>query len=171
LRWIEQDLLRDGLVYRFPPHLGAAGWEGAFLACSFWMVDNLIMSGQQQKAETLFHRLLALRNDVGLLAAEYHPDHGLMGNFPQALSHLALVKTAYLLQACEQAHHGGQPERHSYRPVDGLQPAGPGGSQLAAGRGGLEQRRGAVGTLVVQQESELRRQAGGRVMALEVGLR
>src|SRR5690606_24978153 len=64
LRWIEQGLLRDGLVYRFPPHLGAAGWEGAFLACSFWMVDNLIMSGQQQKAETLFHRLLALRNDV-----------------------------------------------------------------------------------------------------------
>ncbi|MDX9688053.1 hypothetical protein RED13_002498 [Halopseudomonas formosensis] len=118
LRWIEQDLLRDGLVYRFPPHLGAAGWEGAFLACSFWMVDNLIMSGQQQKAETLFHRLLALRNDVGLLAEEYHPDHGLLGNFPQALSHLALVKTAYLLQACEQAHHGGQPERHSYRPVD-----------------------------------------------------
>lgn len=54
----------------------------------------------------------------GARAEEYHPDHGLLGNFPQALSHLALVKTAYLLQACEQAHHGGQPERHSYRPVD-----------------------------------------------------
>lgn len=116
--WIEQDLMSDGLIYRFRPHDSESGWEGAFITCSFWMVDNLIMSQREEDAENLFNRLLALRNDVGLLAEQYHPQYGLLGNFPQALSHLALVKTAYLLQACEQVHHGGQPERHSYRPVE-----------------------------------------------------
>ncbi|MFA5677436.1 MAG: glycoside hydrolase family 15 protein [Pseudomonas sp.] len=116
--WIEQDLQREGLVYRFRPHDSEAGWEGSFIACSFWMVDNLIMSQRQEQAEVLFARLLALRNDVGLLAEQYHPQFGLLGNFPQALSHLALVKTAYLIQACEKVHHGGEPERHAYRPVD-----------------------------------------------------
>ena len=118
IQWVGQELQREGLVYRFRPHDSAAGWEGAFIACSFWMVDNLIMSQRQQEAEALFARLLALRNDVGLLAEEYHPRYGLLGNFPQALSHMALVKTAYLLQACEKVHHGGEPERHSYRPVE-----------------------------------------------------
>ncbi|PRB80233.1 glycoside hydrolase family 15 protein [Pseudomonas sp. MYb185] len=118
IAWIEQDLLRDGLVHRFRPNDSEAGWEGTFIACSFWMVDNLIMDQREGEAETMFARLLALRNDVGLLAEEYHPAHGLLGNFPQALSHLALVKTAYLIQACEQVHHGGSPERHSYRPVE-----------------------------------------------------
>lgn len=116
--WIQQDLQREGLVYRFRPHQSEDGWEGSFIACSFWMVDNLIMSRRQHDAENLFARLLALRNDVGLLAEQYHPQHGQLGNFPQALSHLALVKTAYLIQACEQVHHGGGPERHSYRPVE-----------------------------------------------------
>ena len=116
--WIQQDLQREGLVYRFRPHQSEDGWEGSFIACSFWMVDNLIMSQRQHDAENLFARLLALRNDVGLLAEQYHPQHGQLGNFPQALSHLALVKTAYLIQACEQVHHGGGPERHSYRPVE-----------------------------------------------------
>ena len=118
IAWIEQDLQREGLVYRLRPHQSEAGWEGAFIACSFWMVDNLILSQRQQDAENLFARLLALRNDVGLLAEQYHPQYGMLGNFPQALSHLALVKTAYLIQACEKVHHGGQPERHSYRPVE-----------------------------------------------------
>ena len=116
--WVERDLQRDGLVYRILPHDSEAGWEGSFITCSFWMVDNLIMSQRQHDAESMFARLLALRNDVGLLAEQYHPQHGLLGNFPQALSHLALVKSAYLLQACEKVHHGGKPERHSYRPVD-----------------------------------------------------
>ena len=118
INWIEQDLQREGLVYRIRPHQSEAGWEGAFIACSFWMVDNLILSQRQQDAENLFARLLALRNDVGLLAEQYHPQYGMLGNFPQALSHMALVKTAYLLQACEKVHHGGSPERHSYRPVE-----------------------------------------------------
>ena len=118
IQWIEQKLQRDGLVYRIAPHQSEAGWEGSFIACSFWMVDNLIMSQRQHDAESMFARLLALRNDVGLLAEQYHPEYGLLGNFPQALSHLALVKSAYLLQACEKVHHGGGPERHSYRPVE-----------------------------------------------------
>ena len=116
--WIQQELQRNSLVYRFRPHRSEAGWEGSFIACSFWMVDNLIMSQRQEQAEAQFARLLALRNDVGLLAEQYHPQYGLLGNFPQALSHLALVKSAYLIQACEKVHHGGAPERHSYRPLD-----------------------------------------------------
>lgn len=118
IRWVSQQLQRDGLVYRIRPHQSEAGWEGSFITCSFWMVDNLIMSKCQHDAESLFARLLALRNDVGLLAEQFHPQYGLLGNFPQALSHLALVKSAYLLQACEKVHHGGRPERHSYRPVE-----------------------------------------------------
>jgi GH15 family glucan-1,4-alpha-glucosidase len=62
--------------------------------------------------------LLALRNDVGLLAEEYDPRHGLLGNFPQAFSHLALIKSAYLIESCERVHRGAGPERHSYKPVD-----------------------------------------------------
>ena len=117
IAWIEQDLLRDGLVHRFPPQDSFSGDEGSFLACSFWFADNLVMSGREEDAENMFARLLALRNDVGLLAEQYDPRYGLIGNFPQALSHLALVKSAYLLQACERVHHGGEPERHSYKPV------------------------------------------------------
>lgn len=117
LTWIEQDLLRDGLVQRFPPQDSHSGDEGAFLACSFWFVDTLVMSGREEEAEAMFARLLALRNEVGLLSEEYDPAYGLIGNFPQALSHLTLVKSAYLLQACEQVHHGGEPERHSYMPI------------------------------------------------------
>ncbi|WGK62159.1 glycoside hydrolase family 15 protein [Halopseudomonas sp. SMJS2] len=117
IAWIEQDLLRDGVVHRFPPQDSFSGDEGAFLACSFWFADTLVMSGRDGDAENMFAHLLALRNDVGLLAEQYDPRYGLIGNFPQALSHLALVKSAYLLQACEQVHHGGEPERHSYKPV------------------------------------------------------
>ncbi|SDR71848.1 Glucoamylase (glucan-1,4-alpha-glucosidase), GH15 family [Halopseudomonas litoralis] len=117
ITWIEQDLLRDGLIQRFLPQDSFSGDEGAFLACSFWYADNLVMSKREEEAEVMFARLLALRNDVGLLSEEYDPQYGLIGNFPQALSHLALVKSAYLLQACEQVHHGGAPERHSYKPM------------------------------------------------------
>lgn len=93
----------DGLLLRYSPGAqgavdGLAGGEGAFLACSFWLADALALSGQQEQARDMFERLLALRNDVGLLAEEYDPDRRrLVGNFPQALSHLALVNTALLL--------------------------------------------------------------------------
>ena len=95
---IEQRLMVDGLVYRYDSQLtndGLPPGEGAFLACSFWLVDNLALLGRHDDARAMFERLLALRNDVGLLAEEYHPQAGRMtGNFPQAFSHVALVDTA-----------------------------------------------------------------------------
>ncbi len=115
--WVEQDLCKDGLVHRLLDEDTFAGREGAFLTCSFWLADVLVMSGREAEAEQLYEKLLGLRNDVGLLAEEYDPQHGMLGNFPQALSHLALVKSAYLIEACENAHDGDGPERHSYHPI------------------------------------------------------
>jgi GH15 family glucan-1,4-alpha-glucosidase len=95
---IERDLLRDGFVQRYNTGTAADGLppgEGVFLASSFWLADNYVLLGQQDKAEKLFESLLTLRNDVGLLAEEYDPaTKRLMGNFPQAFSHVALVNTA-----------------------------------------------------------------------------
>ena len=72
--------------------------EGAFLACSFWLADNYAMMGRRSEARALFERLLALRNDVGLLAEEYDPrNRRQLGNFPQAFSHVALINTAHNL--------------------------------------------------------------------------
>ena len=69
--------------------------EGVFLACSFWLADNLLLQGRPEEARALFERLLALRNDVGLLAEEYDPaSKRFLGNFPQAFSHVALINTA-----------------------------------------------------------------------------
>ncbi|HSK27289.1 MAG TPA: glycoside hydrolase family 15 protein [Jiangellales bacterium] len=93
--------LDDGLVLRYrTEHTedGLPGDEGAFLACSFWLVEALHLTGREAEAVDLFERLLALRNDLGLLAEEYDPRDGRMvGNFPQALSHIPLVTAAYLL--------------------------------------------------------------------------
>src|SRR6202050_116554 len=98
---VEKHLLRDGFVLRYsteevedalPPG------EGAFLACSFWLVDVYMLQERYQEAETLFGRLVGLRNDLGLLSEEYDPiAKRLVGNFPQAFSHLALVNSAYNL--------------------------------------------------------------------------
>jgi GH15 family glucan-1,4-alpha-glucosidase len=79
---------------------GLAGSEAAFLACSFWMVDNYVLQHRIDEARSLFENLLSLRNDVGLLAEEYDArEHRQMGNFPQAFSHLALVNSAHNLSA------------------------------------------------------------------------
>ena len=95
---IERELLVDGLVQRYPTESGIDGLppgEGLFLACSFWLVDNLVLLGRRDDARRLYDRLLALRNDVGLLAEQYDPRaRRLLGNFPQALSHIALVNSA-----------------------------------------------------------------------------
>ena len=101
VRAIEERLMADGFVCRYDTGAGADGLppgEGAFLACSFWLADNFILQGRISEARELFERLLALRNDVGLLAEEYDPRLGRqLGNFPQAFSHVALVNTAFNL--------------------------------------------------------------------------
>ena len=95
---IERDLVVDGLVRRYhTTHAndGLPPGEGVFLACSFWLVDNFRLQGRRGEARALFTRLLALANDVGLLAEEYDPvAKRLVGNFPQAFSHVALVNAA-----------------------------------------------------------------------------
>ncbi|MEU3572983.1 glycoside hydrolase family 15 protein, partial [Kitasatospora sp. NPDC036755] len=84
---------------------GLSGHEGAFLACSFWLADDLAMIGRVQEARELFDRLLALRNDLGLLAEEWDPRlKRQVGNFPQAFSHVPLIDTALRLTACGAAH-------------------------------------------------------------------
>ena len=94
-------LLQDGFVMRHDPaevETGLANSEGAFLACSFWLADAMVMTGRADEGQRLFDRLLTLRNDLGLLSEEY--DVGaqrLVGNFPQAFSHVALIKSAYNL--------------------------------------------------------------------------
>ncbi|HVV46090.1 MAG TPA: glycoside hydrolase family 15 protein, partial [Bryobacteraceae bacterium] len=109
---IEKHLMRDGFVERYKSEScvdGLAGREGVFLACSFWLADNYILQGRQDEARNLFERLLALRNDVGLLSEEYDPaGKRLVGNFPQAFSHVALVNTALnLTRLRKPAEHRG----------------------------------------------------------------
>ena len=95
---IRRDLTADGLVmrYRTRPYLdGLPPGEGVFLACSFWLADNLKLQGKHDEAREIFERLLSLRNDVGLLSEEYDPAaKRMLGNFPQAFSHVALINTA-----------------------------------------------------------------------------
>jgi GH15 family glucan-1,4-alpha-glucosidase len=97
---IERELMRDGLVYRYATAPdgrvdGLPPGEGAFLACSFWLADNYLLQGRRAEGLALFERLCGLANDVGLLAEEYDPDAmRLVGNFPQAFSHISLVNTA-----------------------------------------------------------------------------
>jgi GH15 family glucan-1,4-alpha-glucosidase len=101
LKAIEQQLMSGGLVLRYNTATSSDGLppgEGVFLACSFWMVRALQLQGRDEDARKLFERVLSLANDVGLLAEEYDPGaKRLVGNFPQALSHIALVNAAFNL--------------------------------------------------------------------------
>jgi GH15 family glucan-1,4-alpha-glucosidase len=109
---IERELVLDGLVLRYRTESGADGLpagEGVFLACSFWLADVYQMQGRTAEANALLDRLLALRNDLGLLSEEYDTKAGLqVGNFPQAFSHLAMVRTALSL-------HYDEPLRNSIK--------------------------------------------------------
>ena len=118
---IERTLLADGLVLRYDTEKsddGLPAGEGVFLACSFWLVDAYLMLGRRDDAERLFERLLSLRNDVGLLSEEYDPHaRRLVGNFPQAFSHLALVNSASNLA------HYHKPAEQRGKPEDKAKPA------------------------------------------------
>jgi GH15 family glucan-1,4-alpha-glucosidase len=98
---IEKSLLHDGLVHRYDTKTQVDGLppgEGVFLPCTFWLADNYCMLGRTHEAREVLERLLDLRNDVGLLSEEYDPvARRLLGNFPQAFSHIALVNTARAL--------------------------------------------------------------------------
>jgi len=102
---IERELVRDGFVYRYNTAStddGLPPGEGAFLACSFWLADAYALCGRRSESEALFERLLALGNDVGLFAEQYDPaGRRMLGNFPQAFSHLALIGTAFNLSQGE----------------------------------------------------------------------
>jgi GH15 family glucan-1,4-alpha-glucosidase len=117
---VERELVDDGFVLRYRTSDdgavdGLTGREGAFLACSFWLADCLHLIGRTDDARALFERLLALRNDLGLLSEEYDPvAKRLVGNFPQAFSHVSLVNTA-----CRLSGHdlpaGSEAERQDRR--------------------------------------------------------
>jgi GH15 family glucan-1,4-alpha-glucosidase len=99
---IERELIVDGLVRRYDAGNasidGIGEPEGVFLPCSFWMAEALALAGRGDKARALFERLIGMANDVGLYSEEYDPVHSrLLGNFPQAFTHLALVGAAYTL--------------------------------------------------------------------------
>jgi len=129
---IERGLMVDGFVVRYDTRSGKDGLppgEGAFLACSFWFVDNLTLLGRISEAERLFERLCRLCNDVGLLSEEYDPHaKRLLGNFPQAFSHIAMVNSAHNLVLSDNSlkqragHHSQSgsvapsPEHSSPRP-------------------------------------------------------
>jgi GH15 family glucan-1,4-alpha-glucosidase len=117
---IQRELTEDGFVLRYRPQDsddGLPGGEGVFLACSFWMVDALLGAGRRAEATALFERLLALRNDVGLLSEEWDAQAGRqLGNTPQAFSHFGLVLSAL------QLHHGKA--HHSNVPIGGVPTSG-----------------------------------------------
>jgi GH15 family glucan-1,4-alpha-glucosidase len=99
LHAIERELTVEGLVMRYRPSGevdGLPGDEGMFLPCSFWLVDNLLLSGRVEEARRLYDRLIGLGNDVGLLSEEYDLKHKrLVGDFPQAFSHVSLIDSAF----------------------------------------------------------------------------
>jgi GH15 family glucan-1,4-alpha-glucosidase len=97
---VEKHLMRDGLLLRYDTERvkdGLPAGEGSFLACNFWLVDVYTVQGRTAEARAHFEKLLKLRNDLGLLSEEFDVKHGLVGNFPQAFSHIALINAALAL--------------------------------------------------------------------------
>ena len=118
LEAVRRELLQDGFVRRYAHDEdvdtvdGLPPGEGAFFLCSFWFVDNLTLLGRTDEAVEMFERLLSLRNDLGLLSEEYDPAaRRLVGNFPQAFSHIGLINTALLLEDARGLPRRGSPTR------------------------------------------------------------
>jgi GH15 family glucan-1,4-alpha-glucosidase len=113
---IQQNLTRDGFVERYKPREqndvdGLPGGEGVFLPCSFWLVDALLMQERDDEARELFEKLIGVSNDLGLLSEEYDPvEKRLLGNYPQAFTHVGLVNSAYNL-----SHHTGPAHQRTVR--------------------------------------------------------
>lgn len=110
---IECELVVDGLVLRYSTATDVDALppgEGTFLPCSFWLADSLVLTGRREEGEALFERLLALSNDLGLLSEEYDTgERRMLGNFPQALTHMALINTARLLSIpAHQVKHASE---------------------------------------------------------------
>jgi GH15 family glucan-1,4-alpha-glucosidase len=112
---IQRELVVDGFVHRYRTEAvndGLPPGEGTFLMCSFWLVDCLALLGRQSDAEALFERLLETSNDLGLMAEQYDAtNRRLLGNFPQAFSHVALVTSAAALRAAGDAMSMSRAER------------------------------------------------------------
>jgi GH15 family glucan-1,4-alpha-glucosidase len=134
LEAIERELLVDGFLRRYntaQSNDGLQPGEGAFLACSFWLADAYVSVGRNDEAERLFGRLLSIRNDLGLLAEEYDTKTGrLLGNFPQAFSHVGLINTAFNLTRStrpteQRAKVNGSETRSLKAPEPPKRPGGP----------------------------------------------
>ncbi len=115
LRAVQQELAHDGLVLRYRPDRGVegfAGQEGAFLICSFWLVDNLALRGELDEGRRLFDHLSAHGNDVGIFSEEWDARTGeALGNVPQAFTHIALISSAHNLQRAERGEMHGHVRR------------------------------------------------------------
>jgi GH15 family glucan-1,4-alpha-glucosidase len=117
---IQKGLVTDGFVRRYQTDTvedvdGLQGTEGAFLMTSFWLADNLVLLGRNDEAKEMFERLCGLCNDVGLLSEEYDPKADrLLGNFPQAFSHVALINTAANLSMAEHGPSAERSRRHGH---------------------------------------------------------
>jgi GH15 family glucan-1,4-alpha-glucosidase len=145
---IQRDLMDHGFVLRYRTSDdgavdGLTGREGAFLACSFWLVDCLHMIGREEQAVELFERLIALSNDLGLLSEEYDPLAGrLVGNFPQAFAHVSLINSAFRLS-------GNDPLTTVYEGTATMRDTRPGMTPVLrhlkkAGRAAVKRRSGSV---------------------------
>ncbi|MBF6571522.1 MAG: glycoside hydrolase family 15 protein [Candidatus Binataceae bacterium] len=107
---IQRDLMKGGLVKRYSKAMGG-GQEGAFLPCTFWLVDCLVAMGRSDEARKIYERLLGLCNDVGLLSEEYdHSEGRMLGNFPQALTHVALINSTFNLFHPQKPLNVARPE-------------------------------------------------------------
>jgi GH15 family glucan-1,4-alpha-glucosidase len=147
---IQRDLMDHGFVLRYRTDDdgsidGLTGREGAFLACSFWLVDCLQMIGRQEEAVELFERLLALPNELGLLSEEYDPLAGRMvGNFPQAFSHVSLINSAFRLSGNDPLATSAEDQRVLMNAFNPTSPVFQRMKRLGRGKMAVKRRDGST---------------------------